>query len=429
MPIQFAVGVSLLLASMAVAQDGTGTAGAPPVSVTTRVLQLRDLPFPAKPSKSMSAAMSRDGGHLVVSYCSGVWPSIETLEPDHPSTYLYDCKTGTSRELRPVFNGTPWRLVGKSAISPDGRFVAAACVSETGKMAADKRDHCSTMALVDTMGDESRLIDLSALGIHAPIPTTAPALSRDATFLAIPTTPDFGNQIDHGWTMLWSGESGRVRPVTLDDHYYGTYNPSISDDGRFLAIDSFSKDPNTYPNGAFLIDLQSSVLDEIPGWLNGHWALGGTGYSISGDGKRVAFIGTAPPDAVDAHPGSSAVFLYDQASGSTTLLSSGPGDASSNVDIGACSLSGSGEYVAFVKSANPMAVEKDIVPGVYARELASGRLARVNGERVAGRFEYGFDEPGISDNGRRVVFIRRVMRRMVHEVSEESEVVLADVEW
>gem|GEM_PF-5722291 len=382
--------------------------------------------------------MARDGRRLVVSVPTHSRPKFDgmLLPPDdptnetpiHPSTYLYDCQTDEALELRPVFEGKTWRLVGHAALSPDGRFVAATCLPEADDEVLNEIGWCRTVALVDTTGNESRLIDLKALGIRAPVGTFAPSLSRHAEFVAIPTTPDYGSGIEHGWTMLWSHEGGIVGAAKLGDEYFGSQNPRISDDGRFLVVESLSHDAETYPPGAFLMDLRSNLPGVTPAWPGGHVFLSGWSCSLSGDGRRVAFHGKTPADLPEPHPDDS-LFLYDTASRATTLVNGGPGLA--GVMTLGFSLSGSGEYLAFAKGGDLTADVPFEVVGLYVQELSSGRTVRVNGELDVGRVDIGFRSPAISEDGRRVACIRLfVLRGDGHRLGEASrEVVLADLDW
>jgi hypothetical protein len=436
----------LVLAACAPAQEAPAAAAAP-VAVRTRVLSIRDIPLPAKSERDMSLAISRDGRRLVVSISaydasaadefmmlSGPLQHAPQDAPQHPSTYLYDVEADKTVELRPVFEGKTWRLVGKAAISPDGRFVAAACAPEAEDAVLNKSHFTRAIALVDTTGDESRLIDLRALGVQRLVWPEAPSLSLNAECLAFSTSPDVDNANHHSWTMLWSPKDGLFGAVVLDDEYDGTFLPRISEDGRFLLVDAWSDHPDTRPSGPFLMDLQANLPGVTPAWPEGRTKLVGRAGSLSGDGRRVAFL-DRDPRAAGEGPLGFAVFLYDDANRSTTLVSGDPGDEPPRTISFACSLSGSGTYVAYDKLVTRTAGDQESSAGICVRELGSGRTARLDADPAPGATMLGVASMALSGDGRRLAFIHRLFHHSsglfepLAADSTSSEIVLADIDW
>jgi hypothetical protein len=330
---------------------------------------------------------------------------------------VYDCNTNTSTELKPTFDGKAWRLIGAPAISPDGRFVAAACTPDaTYSNETVGRD--TTIAIVDLVGDASRLLDLKALGTKAPVSRDAPALSRDAAYLAVPTTPDIGNGVEHGWTMLWSRDAGTIQAAVFDDGYSRTVNPGLSDDGRFLVVGADGSYHDGRPDVAFVNDTRSGKATVLSAWPDGSpMARGGVwSCAISGDGSTVAFVSRPGPDSPDSDEALTSICVHDVASGERRLLPCAYAYGSS-LSVAGCSLSGSGRFVAYLVS------DDNLGQRVCVRDIVTARVAVLDAGGLC------TDPPALSADGRRAVFIRRVHQRGPSGVSERTEAVLADIDW
>jgi hypothetical protein len=441
MRIALAAGLLCLFLVGTAAAQQPAAAVAPPL-VRARILSIRDIPLPKNDSRDMSIAISSDGRRVVVSVSAfdestfsefaGVPDPRPPTTPQHPSTYLYEVEADKVVELRPVLEGKTWRLLGQAAISPDGRFVAAACAPEAEDAVLNGTWAVSTVALVDTTGDESRLIDLQALGFHRFVPKDAPSLSRDANRLALPTRPGPGSGNDKSWSMVWARQGGMVGAVVLDEAYDGTHRPRLSEDGRFLVTQAFSKDPE-WPSGSFLMDLGANLPGARPAWPDGRVKLAGRKCSLSADGRRVASVGDHP--RAKPGPAGVTVLLYDDATRSTTPVADDPGDDLSRIYSEGCSLSGSGAYVAYDKAVMRMAEGQSSSRGVYVRELASGRTVQVDPTSAEGTMRLGAHALSLSGDGRRLVYVRSVVHVSPAELKNlwdsdtTTEVVLVDIDW
>jgi hypothetical protein len=329
------VAAALYLGATPVAQDAAVSSADGAPKVTTRVIHIRDEPLPMDGVGLTSAGISADGHRLVVGIKSvgpshldmfagkPGWPDKYKRGPDSPTAYVYDCETDSSTELRPTLDGKVWRLIGPPAISPYGRFVAAACEPEA-TYSNESVGRGSTVAIVDTLGDKSRLLDLKSLGVKAPVAWYfgAPALARDAAFLAVPTTPDIGNDVRHGWTMLWNRDAGTMQAAVFDDGYSHTMHPGLSDDGRFLVVGATGSYDDGRPDTGLLIDTGSGKTTVVSAWADGTLMTNGGVWScaISGDGSTVAFVSRPGPSSPASDAGAAVGQLVDHVLRGTRVL-------------------------------------------------------------------------------------------------------------
>jgi hypothetical protein len=145
---------------------------------------------------------------------------------------------------------------------------------------------------------------------------------------------------------------------------------------------------------------------------SGNQAALNNALSFSADGRYVAFVSEATDLAANDTNNSSDVFVRDRQTNQTILVSvngagTGPGDASSN----APKITPDGRYVAFISSSTNL-VTNDGAPqfhdDIYVRDLQLNKTTLVS-RNVAGTGHGNgvsgfFDVPGISPDGRFVVF-------------------------
>jgi len=218
----------------------------------------------------------------------------------------------------------------------------------------------------------------------------SPSISADGRFVA------FASEA----TALVPGDHNRAEDVFVRDRRTGrttlvsvdsagkpgngdSYSPSISADGRFVAF--ASEATNLVPgdtNGAtdvFVHDRESGRTTRVSLASNGA-QIDGDAYtpSISGDGRYVAFT----TDAGNVVPGdanrASDVFVHDRRTGRTVLVSAGPDGHPSDRGSFTPSLSADGRSVAFVTDGALVADDTNNTEDVYVADLATGALHRVS---------------------------------------------------
>jgi Tol biopolymer transport system component len=164
--------------------------------------------------------------------------------------------------------------------------------------------------------------------------------------------------------------------------------------------------------GLFQVDLRTGALTALkpalPGPVGQSWLTGE--MSVSADGGKIA-LGTSGVD-YSTMKSVSTLQVYDVVSGSTQRVDTSTGGlASDAAGVAGFSISGNGRYVAFVSAASNLvegvAATPFPTPQVYVKDLLTGAI-RVASTDSAGRSTPGammeLITQGISDDGRYVLF-------------------------
>jgi Tol biopolymer transport system component len=311
--------------------------------------------------------------------------------------------------------------------------------------------HCGGDAddweLVSTRSDEG---DTSAL--DRVVPSASPSVSDTGTVVAFTHRGRRGAPVAVSVVDLTVpvGAEGRIGPVAGTPllppesngfRYLGQRDPSVSDDGRFVAFTSDAdatapvpewvdgSTPGSFaPSQVYLWDREAPadgvvtpvvLVSQVAGAPS---TLGATSPVVSGNGQFVAFLSSSPELAGDAAlPDCTLdcveqVYRYDQSTGQTTLVSrrnTGVAETRVAADLGALhpSITDDGSQIAFVTRArNLFPLQSPTVSGpgdgdIVVSEVDLGVLRRVSnlpdGITPAGT---GNAHPHLSGTGRVLVF-------------------------
>jgi Tol biopolymer transport system component len=306
-----------------------------------------------------------------------------------------------------------------SILSANGRWVAFQ--SATTDLASGVKDLNETMDVFLDGGPAAReLVSQRAPDLPSDTPqgaSRAASISADGRFVVFTSTASHlvaGQRDTNGATDVFLRDRAlgttvlvsrsAASPSTAGNG--GSYDPRLSADGRFVAFLSGATDLVASPLAPD--DLADVFLyDRVTGSM-AH--VGDTGIFtinslatppvISADGSFVAFVSYASdlvPGQIDGNR-SEDVFLYERASGRTTLVSRIPGSAATAGDSfsGSPAMSADGRFIAFV-SVN----RNDIAPNVFLHDRVTGTTT------LAGRTawaEIGRVFPVLSADGRFLAF-------------------------
>ena len=233
-----------------------------------------------------------------------------------------------------------------------------------------------------------RLVPDSAVGVRAG-QVSDPDLSGDGrriVFSASVPSPVgrlsqvFVHDFDTGRTVLASSPNGPERAKGNGE----SYDPSISDDGRYVAftstatnlIDDFGKPRSR----VYVRDMRRETTELVSvGGVKGGPRADGFAFepAISGDGRRVAFASVVPGGG-GATGRESQVFLRDLPAATTELISreSGEGGAAAEGFSTDPAISRDGRYVSFVSDAANLSNRKfDSAKGIFVRDVAAAKTA------------------------------------------------------
>ena len=240
------------------------------------------------------------------------------------------------------------------------------------------------------------LVGLLILAIIAAPPTTA--------------TPDQPT----GVITLVSRDSNGVQAA------FGSFTPSVSADGRYVAFQSSSanlvpNDSNNFENDIFVHDRLMGHTELISRHTNGATGDGdSTAPAISADGRFVAFTSEATTLVDNDTNGVADIFVHDRQEGQTTRVSVPSNGAQGNDSSHTPSISGDGRYVAFASNADNL-IPNDTAEcwawgpfetciDIFVHDRLSGQTKLVSRRKDGTQANQHSISPAISANGRYVVF-------------------------
>lgn len=199
--------------------------------------------------------------------------------------------------------------------------------------------------------------------------------------------------------------SSRGKQANLD-----SYNPSISDDGRYVVFDSFAT--NLVPGDlnregdVFLRDLTDGTTTRVSRGLDGKETGASSGFAtISGDGQVIAFESSAsnlragkPGEVTD-------IYLVDRTGAVLDWVSRSAAGGEPNGGSGDIALSRDGQMVAFASAAsNLVPGDTNLADDVFVRDRRARITHRVSVNSIGGEANDDSGAPSLSDDGRVVAF-------------------------
>jgi Tol biopolymer transport system component len=309
------------------------------------------------------------------------------------------------------------------SVSADGRLVAFR--SQATNLHPDDTDIQHDIFVRDRQTGQVELVSRASgpSGAKGTVASFNPRISADGRFVAfrsnsnlVPEDDDrvedvYVRDLQTDQTILVSRASGHPG----EKGNGGSFNPSISADGRRVAFRSAST--NLHPEDGdpifdiYVRDLQTAETILVSRAAGGAGAKGAGASEfpvISGDGNRVAFRSAAPnlhPDDLDTVED---IFLRDLGSGETILVSRAAGGGpKGNARSTFASIDADGTRVAFDSLATNLHPEDtDGRADVFLHDLAASQLELVSrADGAAGaKGSSGSAEPSISADGRHVAF-------------------------
>jgi len=305
------------------------------------------------------------------------------------------------------------------SITPDGRFVAFA--SAASNLVPADTNLQGDVFVRDRWLGTTELISVSTAGVQGNGGSSYPQITPDGRYVAFMSLAsnlvpnDTNNVLD---VFVRDRVNGTTERVSLG--YLGNeavrpcYQPSISDDGRFVAFASESShlvtnDTNT-TSDVFVRDRVNGTTELVSVSITGVSASGVSARpSISADGRFVSFDSTALDlDPQDNNGQWADVFVRDRLNGTTELVSFSTAGNGGNNTSNYAWISADGRYVVF----NSLAT--NLTPGdtnasedVFVRDRLLATTERVsvatNGAQ-ANSFSGVLDPGSISPDGRYIVF-------------------------
>lgn len=354
----------------------------------TSVVYLRDrstastiaLPVPGggpvpKGASATAPSISADGS--VVAF---VYASARQVAVNYSSVVVWDRKTGSTTAVSATGVGTADRS-REPAVSADGRFIAF--TSDDGRLVGNDFNEAPDVFRYDRQTGAIALVSVGLDNTSAAGDSTAPSISGDGSVVAFVSTAG---------ASLVSATVGQGRQVYVRDLNAGSttlvsvagggaaasgesYEPSISDDGRYVA---FSSAATNLVDGTASAPVEVYRRDRQAGTTQLISAIDGTPNpsasrqpGISRDGRMVAYAEVgAPSTAALAVRQASEVYLFDTGTNQTVLISVNLAGQPSPSVSAQPKVAGGGRFVAFASGGNDLvAGDASTYADVYLRDL------------------------------------------------------------
>ena len=336
--------------------------------------------------------------------------------------FQFDSSNGTTIII--ATNGFPtWPQnddVYGPEMSPDGRFITF--------VATNRNPACLTIQLWDALSGTNVTVNLATDGS---LPTNSisdtPSVSSNGRYVVFKSnaTNLTGNAVTKGFHIYQHDMlTGTTQLVDADTNGICSADlvtavPTMSDDGRFVAFESldgsFVMGDNNRAFDVFVRDLignDSELISRpdpgvVPQTGNGVSSL--AQFSLSDDGRKLAFTSSAADLVPNDLNGTSDVFIFDLLSGTNLLASAGTDGSPAAGSSFSPALADGGRLVIFLSTAtNLVAGRTNLFANVFLRDLSSGTNTLVsvaadgitpgNGDAV---------NAAISQDGRYAAFVSR----------------------
>ena len=319
---------------------------------------------PRSPFELMHDLSMSPDGHFVAYVTNG--PSANAI-------YLWDAQTGTNTLVSvSLDNVHPANGVCDSpVISSNGQFVAF--ISTANNLVTNTLAGDCHVYVRDLQAGATQLLDADANGVGVGVDsTTVPAMSADGSVVAFDSAnlltdnrhlvhDVFVRNVTTGTTDLVSASNPSLSSQTPDG-ISGLTSFSISSNGRFVAFysdaDNLVANDTNSCRDVFVHDLVGGTNILVSVNTNGNASGDGISFdpAISADGRYVAFTSLADNLVAGDTNRALDVFVRDLQAGTTTLVSVSmngvdPGDRDSYLP----SISANGRYVLFHSDADNLA--------------------------------------------------------------------------
>jgi len=301
---------------------------------------------------------------------------------------VWDRLTGSNVLASIAMNGQfPSNTISEApCMTPDGRFVAFRSYSTN--LVTGTASNLFHIYVRDLQSGTTVLVDASTNGIATTDSYDAmPKLSADGRYVAF-DSPDgklvaldnntaedvFVRDTTLGTTELISKHSSSL-PSYAGDRFNLSTAYSMSDDGRWVAFTSFAddlveNDTNRAPD-VFVHDNLTGTNILVSVDFNGKEQQGNplTPPVISGNGQYVAFVSSATNLVFNRPNPAANIFLRNLQTATTTLISvNSSGTAGASRDSSALAISADGRYVAFQSMATDLTPGSTLALNTYLRD-------------------------------------------------------------
>ncbi len=390
--------------------------------------------------QSMYQSISADGRY--VAFMSGSTNLVSGDTNGLADIFVHDWQTGTTTRVSVASDGT--QSNGSSyytSISADGRYVAF--TSMASNLVNGDTNNKTDAFVHDRQTGETTRVSVASDGTQGNSSSDfVPSISADGRYVAFYSpasnlvSGDTNGTYD---TFVHDRQTSITTRVSVASDgtqgNNGSYGPSISVDGRYVAFYSsasnlVSGDTNG-ANDIFVHDLQTGTTIRVSVASDGTQGNSGSYFepSISSDGRYVAFDSIASNLVSGDTNGNQDTFVHDLQTGTTIRVSVASDGTQANYGSEFPSISIDGRYVTFESSAN------NLVSGdtngfwdVFVHDLQTSITTRVSVASDETQGNNGSFHPAISADGRYVVFQSLASNLVFGDSNEGYDIFVHDLD-
>jgi Tol biopolymer transport system component len=387
---------------------------------------------------SFRPSISADGRYILFSSDA----SNLVVDDKNGSTdiFVYDRQTNETTRVSIASDGTEGNAPAFShSISADGRYVAFA--SHATNLVAGDVNGREDVFIHDRQTGQTSLVSVASDGTQGNGQSQFPSISADGRYIAFISYASnlvTGDINGHQDVFVHDRQTGQTSLISVasdgtqgDGHVHA---PSISADGRFVAFSSgstnlVSGDTNNQDD-IFVHDQQTQQTNRVSiasdGKQGNNDSYEGT---ISANGRYVTFASDADNLVSGDANGFRDIFVHDQQTGETSLISVAYNGVQANGGSDGPSISTDGRYVAFASFANNLISEDNNGAAdafVYDRQTGYTSLVSIAFDGMQSNSHSYYGGRSVSDNGRFVTFFSEASNLVSDDTNEVIDVFVHD---
>ncbi|MCR4274424.1 MAG: hypothetical protein NUW02_00010 [Candidatus Campbellbacteria bacterium] len=339
-------------------------------------------------------------------------------------------------------NNTSDLTLSAHTTSSDGRYVAFSSIA-TNLVAGDTNAVSDVFVYDRTLNTIERM-SVTDAGVEGNATSYGPSISDDGRYVAFASDATNLVAVDTNAVsdiFVYDRTLDTIERVSVTDagvqgNSYSAESPTISSDGRYVAFDSdatnlVAGDTNVNTD-IFVYDRDLNTIERVSVTDAGVEGNSASYYpGISPDGRYVAFASDATNLVAGDTGGFRDIFVYDRTLNTIERMSvtdaGVQGNAISQSNLGAPSISSDGQYVAFYSSATNLVVgdtNGQIDVFVYDRTLDTIERVSVTdaGEQVSNTSL----NPFISSDGRYVVYSSNASTLVSGDTNSKRDIFVYD---
>jgi hypothetical protein len=334
--------------------------------------------------------------------------------------------------------GNDFSFSNFSAISSDGRFVVFD--SSANNLVANDTNGFTDVFIRDRQTGITTLVSVDSNGIQGNSDSSFSSISASGRFVVFESSATNLVQNDTNGVsdiFIYDQQTGSTSRVSVDSdgneaNGLSTF-AAVSDDGRFVTFSSSASnlvvnDTNGVSD-IFIRDIQTGTTSLVSVDSNGNQANSSSDApAISTDGRFITFTSSASNLVPDDTNGFQDIFIRDQLTGTTSLVSISSDGVQQNDNFSFFSdVSSDGRFVVFDSDAsNLVASDTNGSNDIFIRDQLTGTTSLVSVSSTGIQGDNFSSNPNISADGRFVTFESFANNLVANDDNFDSEIFIFD---